>query len=196
MTTYGTTANVIGMYTEKYEDYFIERCNVSDNERSQGVRWAFQHIDVEKEKHILVARSDSGNYLTFTLSCYMGVHLSGSPILKYGSLDIEIVNSDVIEKITHFPIDSQYTDFSVDLERIKNSTDIIGCITHYECNVFSISGNGDNPCYPWGGYSVNENLFVDFDIRKAKKEFIDTISEELLSIVWSSYADSPNFITT
>ena len=180
MTTYGTTAKLIGMYIEKYTDYAVSGHNCD-----------FRYEESEFTRHIIVAKSDLGKYLTFTLSYSMGECGSGWSVATNGNLEIEVVNDDVIEKITHFPTDdydhlSWNCDerdlddiFHIDLKTISSFEN------EFDCFFFNISNFGYDSYYPTGNYHVYEDCFVDFDIRKAKKEFIDTISDELLSVVWS-----------
>ena len=162
MTTYGNIAHVIGMYTEVYTGTSVTGHNCD-----------FTYEERDFTRHIIVVKSDLELYLTIILSRSEGECMSGWTVASYGNLDIEIADDRVIEKITHYPIDNN----SIDLLFIENN--------NYECDVFEISIDGGDSYYPCGGYHVNENLFLDFDLKKAKKEFIDTISDELISRVWS-----------
>jgi hypothetical protein len=170
MTTYGNTAHVIGMYTEVYTGTSV--C---------GHNCDFTYEECDFTRHIIVAKSDLGLYLTIILSHSEGECMSGWTIASYGNLDIEIADDSVIEKITHFPIDNHL----IDLKFIKKYNDHDYYCDDYDCDVFEVSHDGGDSYYPCGGYHVNENLFLDFDLKKAKKEFIDTISDELISRVWS-----------
>ena len=170
MTIYGTTATIIGMYKEQYTDTFVS-----------GNNYDFSHEEAEFTRHIIVAKSNLDKYLTFTLSNSMGECESGWMIATYGNLKIEIVNDDVIEKITHFPFEYDDTDFSVDLEQMNNQ--YLEYV--FSCDIFNVSSNGGYPYYPIGSYYVYENLFLNFDIKKVKKEFIDTYSHELMSEIMS-----------
>lgn len=54
-----------------------------------------------------------------------------------------------------------------------------------KCDIFKILRYGPERDYPTGNYLVYEDFFINFNPKKEKKKIIDTISDELISKIWS-----------
>ena len=162
MTTYGITAKVLGMYKEFARD-------------------------LSTIKYYIVAKSDEDDYLTITLintNVYESYGRYGIMFTSHVDIEIDIDGEYITEYITHFPINEHYLDLN---SIIKYSNEEIH---ELKCEIFEVSRFGkredrrsiDGICPPRGEIEFNENLFLDFDIKKKKKYFIDSIKGELLAI--------------
>ena len=137
MTSYGNKGYVLGFYSEIYQDNYFT--------------FSFESEKTDFIRHIIVIKSDLDKYLTMTLS-HHEMFVNGSILTLYSNLDINLVNNDIIKKITNYPIknyeinlksfDSEYNDYDL-----------------YECDIFEISRYGQDSLFSNGYYRVYENLF-------------------------------------
>ena len=144
MTTYGTTATIIGMIEEEYVD---------------------PNFGTKHKRQVFVGKSDLGNPLTIKLvSSRRQSSSSWNTICRYCNIAIETATDDVIGKITHVPIDN----VSIDMESINRIKDDIN-VDGFECDIFTVSKYGLNRGFNQerssGYFQISKHLFMEKKIE-------------------------------
>ena len=190
--THGTKANVIGMY-------------------SLYGNWLYSNWD--KKSDVIVAKTDLGIYIKLTLTltceefrsnhcnddCYDDCNDEYDKHIAELEITLSEDENETIEKITHWTkgkceIDmisiSQFLcpDYDKKLSKqygYKVDQNGLTVSDDYSCDVFEIYIKHDD-YDPDDRYYINKNLFIlKYDIIDEKEKFIKTISEELISKVYS-----------
>lgn len=172
MTTYGTTAKVIGFHK------FIS--NDEDDTDINKICSDFICIDI-------LVKTDLDIYLHLNLNSF-GVYehdhnTNDMEYVSYAHSFINYLDNSEFNKtnkcITRFPINELY----IELNSIVSYCDEL--IHDLKCDIFEISRFGNkkenNSDNPRGFIKFNEDLFVDYDNEK-RKHFMNSIKEELLAV--------------